>query len=82
MVDKTQHTRKVCSHFLSIKKEVINHFFDSLSGFSIVCQRTVWLVKCFLKQREANWCPYQGHASLFCYGGGSMLVIPEDKGSG
>ena len=69
MLDKTMHTGKVCGHFSSSKLEVINHFFYSPSGFSIVCQRTVWLVKCFLKQREADWCPYQGHASLLFCGG-------------
>ena len=82
MLNKTMHTEKVCSHFFSSKSEVINHFFDSPSGFSIACQRTVWLVKCFLKQREADWCPYQGHVSLLCCGGKSMLVISEDKGPG
>ena len=82
MLDKTEHTRKVCGYSLLSKLEVINHFFSSPSGFSTVCQRTVWLVKCFLKQREADWCPYQGHASLLCCGRESMLVISEDKGLG
>jgi len=69
MLAKTMYTRKVCGHFLSSKVEVTSHFFQSPSGFSIMCQRTVWLVKCFLKQREADWCPFQGHVSLLCYGG-------------
>ena len=82
MLDKAMHTSKVCGHFLESNLEVINHFFHSPSGFSILCQRTVWLVKCFLKQREADWCPHRGHVSWLCCGRESVLVISDDKGQG